>query len=87
MKAAKKVIILDNIDSPHIAQAIFILNDSVQDEFSAVIEAERIIDEYLGGTPLSKFSGKRFFAKPLFWLLLASGVFLVALIFIFSLFV
>ena len=83
MKAAKKVIILDNIDSPQIAQAIFILNDAIGDEFSAVIEAERIIDDYLGGMPLSKFSGNRFFKKPLFWFLL-SGALISALCCVFS---
>ena len=84
MKAAKKVIILDDIDSPHIAQAIFILNDTDPDEFSAVIEAERIIDDYLNGMPLSKFSGRRFFTAPLFWILSSLTVFAAALFCVFS---
>ena len=83
MKAAKKVIILDNIDSPHIAQAIFILNDSDPDEFSAVIEAEKIIDDYLNGIPLSRFSGKGF-PRPLFWLLSSFGIFAAVALCIFS---
>lgn len=56
MKAEKKVIILDNIKSEIIAQAIFILNDGAADEFSAVSEAERIVWEYLGGVPLSRLA-------------------------------
>lgn len=52
MEASKKVIILDNIKSKRISQAIFILNDGETDEFSAVREAERLVREYLDGEPL-----------------------------------
>lgn len=52
METSKKVIILDNIKSKRIAQAIFILNDGETDEFSAVCEAEKIVREYLDGKPL-----------------------------------
>ena len=47
MTRSKRVIILNKVDSKHIAQAIFILRDENCDEFSAVCEAERIVDEYL----------------------------------------
>lgn len=53
MNKAKKVIILDKINSPSIVQAIFILRDGVEEsDFSAVQEAERIINEYLKHKPL-----------------------------------
>lgn len=52
METSKKVIILNNIKSKRIAQAIFILNDGETDEFSAVREAERLVMEYLDGEPL-----------------------------------
>ena len=55
MKTGKKVIILDDIKSESIAQAIFILNDGA-DEFAAVSEVESIVGEYLGGVPLSSFA-------------------------------
>ncbi len=47
MSFSKRVIILNNVKSPDIAQAIFILRDKSVDDFSAVNEAERIVDEYL----------------------------------------
>ena len=66
MKAEKKVIILDNIKSEHIKQAIFILNDDA-DDFSAVSEAERIVWEYLGGVPLSRLARRGSVKRVLFW--------------------
>ena len=54
MNTAKKVIILDKIQSPIIAQAIFILKDGAGDEFSAVEEAERIVAEYMAENPVFK---------------------------------
>ncbi len=47
MNFSKRVIILNNVKSPEIAQAIFILRDRCSDDFSAVTEAERIVDEFL----------------------------------------
>ena len=47
MNFSKRVIILNNVKSPDIAQAIFILRDTSCDDFSAVNEAERIVDEFL----------------------------------------
>ncbi|MBR5535290.1 MAG: hypothetical protein IKU60_01445 [Clostridia bacterium] len=54
MNTAKKVIILDKIKSPVIAQAIFILKDGAEDGFSAVEEAERIVAEYMAEHPVFK---------------------------------
>ena len=47
MDSTKRVIILNKLNSPAIAQAIFILKDSCTDEFSAVCEAERIVAEFM----------------------------------------
>lgn len=47
MNAEKRVIILERVDSPIIAQAIFILRDDAPEGFSAVQEAERIVGEFL----------------------------------------
>lgn len=76
LDASKKVIILDNLKSKRISQAIFILNDGETDEFSAVREAERLVTDYLAGKPLcvSKKS------KPLKFLLLFLGCTLFSLI-------
>lgn len=46
MSLEKRVIILNRVNSPDIAQAIFILKDNAENSFSALEEAERIIDEY-----------------------------------------
>lgn len=45
----RKIVVLGNIDSPKIEQAIFILRDSTHpyDESDAVAEAQRIVDTYL----------------------------------------
>lgn len=50
MESTKRVVILDRLNSPVIAQAIFILKNESVDEFSAVYEAERIVEEYLTRT-------------------------------------
>lgn len=54
MSLSKRVIILNNIDSPDIAQAIFILRDNSSGGFSAVDEAERIVQEYMAKAPMEK---------------------------------
>ena len=54
MSGSKRVIILDKVNSPAIAQAIFILKDDTSAEFSAVEEAERIVNEYLSGFCFTK---------------------------------
>lgn len=56
MNLSKRVIILDKLNSPHIAQAIFILKDSSTCEFSAVMEAEKIVSDYMAN---KEFSPKR----------------------------
>ncbi len=52
MQGSKRVIIFDNIKSARISQAIFILADGAADDFSAVKEAERLVEDFLGGEPL-----------------------------------
>lgn len=47
MDSTKRVIILTDLKSPMISQAIFILKDGVEDEFHAVAEAERIVEKYM----------------------------------------
>ena len=54
MDITKRVIILNKLNSPLIAQAIFILKDDSIDEFSAVAEAERIVEEFMVSAPSSK---------------------------------
>lgn len=49
MKGTKKVIILDNLNSKTISHAIFILKNTDKSEFSALEEAERIVEEYTAG--------------------------------------
>ncbi len=60
MQGSKRVIIFDNIQSARISQAIFILADGAADDFSAVKEAERLVEDFLGGEPLLvKKKGRR----------------------------
>lgn len=47
MNLTKRVIILDKVNSPMIAQAIFILKEGVDCEFSAVAEAEKIVEKFM----------------------------------------
>ena len=70
MGTTKRVIILSNVKSPLIAQAIFILKDDAGDEFYAVEEAERIVDRYMAKT---SFSGRRKRFLPLIF----AGLFVV----------
>ncbi|MBQ2941394.1 MAG: hypothetical protein IJD97_04085 [Clostridia bacterium] len=46
MRSDKKVIILDNIKSDCIEQAMFILKDSRPENIDAVREAEKIVENY-----------------------------------------
>ena len=46
MRSDRKVIILDNIKSDCIEQAMFILKDTKPDNIDAVREAERIVENY-----------------------------------------
>lgn len=46
--STRKVVILDNVSSPYIHQAIIVLNDlSAGNESKAVSDAEKIVNEYL----------------------------------------
>ena len=43
----RKIVVLNNLDSPKIEQAIFILREEIQiSEHDAVYEAQRIVDLY-----------------------------------------
>lgn len=79
MNFSKRVIILNNVKSPEIAQAIFILRDKSVDDFSAVTEAERIVDEYLYCSPKPPFHGKKGLFIALGLVLSACGVLFFAL--------
>lgn len=61
MKGTKKVVILDKVNSPLISHAIFILRDTDKSEFSALLEAERIVNEYMAGKKCSKNKKSRLF--------------------------
>lgn len=43
----RKVIILKNLNSPHIEQAFFVLKDGCEGGRNAVFEAEKIVEEYI----------------------------------------
>lgn len=46
--SARKVVILDNITSPYIQQAIIVLNEyTTVNESKVICDAERIVNEYL----------------------------------------
>ncbi len=80
MNLSKRVIILDKLDSPDIAQAIFILKDDADCRFSAVVEAEKIVQDYMN----NKYSISR--RKGLLPVILSAlGVLGVVLAIIFSL--
>lgn len=78
MEASKKVIILNKLNSPLIAQAIFILKDEDVSEFSAVAEAERIVEEFMYSGASSKGRGS---LLPLLVTLLAALGIILALLF------
>lgn len=73
MDMTRKVIILNKLNSPLIAQAIFILKDDTVNEFSAVAEAERIVEEYMSA-PSSK--AKKHFLPIALTALTALGIIL-----------
>lgn len=80
MQASKKVIIFDKLNSTRITQAIFILSDDADADFSAVDEAERLVEKFLGGAPLLK---KRRRAPKFLMALLAVGIAAIAAILLF----
>lgn len=71
MDTTKRVIILNKLNSPVIAQAIFILKDSCTNEFSAVSEAERIVAEFMEQDTTVR---KRSFLPLIITALLALGI-------------
>ena len=67
MRSDKKVIILDNIKSDCIEQAMFILKDSRPDNIDEVREAEKIVENYTKKyhhTLYSKMSKKHKVSPP-----------------------
>ncbi len=78
MDTAKRIIILNRLNSPLIAQAIFILKDDTVNEFSAVAEAERIVEDFMANPPSA---GRRKYLLPaLFTALTVLGVVLALII-------
>ena len=69
----RKIVVLNNIDSPRIEQAIFILRDEVTvSENDAVSEAQKIVDNYLKSLsappspPPKKFKSKFLFGMTVY---------------------
>ena len=77
MNLSKRVIILDKINSPAIAQAIFILKDGAECEFSAVAEAERIVAEFMEDKIVLR-------KKRNFWPILIAGACVIGLLVAFA---
>lgn len=78
MDTTKRVIILNRLNSPLIAQAIFILKDDAVNEFSAVAEAERIVEDFMANTTSAK--RKKYLLPAIFTALTALGVILALII-------
>ncbi len=56
----KKVVILENLASPYVHQAIIVMRDyNPKLEAKAVIEAERIVNAYLSDMKLKSGEGKK----------------------------
>ncbi len=49
----RRIIILKNLNSPNFDQAFFLLKDGIEENSSAVYEAERIIEEYMFPSSIS----------------------------------
>ena len=77
----KKVVILDNLSSPYVHQAIIVMRDyNPKLESKAVIEAERIVNAYLDNMKLKSGQPSKKTARhnrPLIWI--ASFVFLAGI--------
>ena len=79
MRSDRKVIILDNIKSDCIEQAMFILKDTRPENIDAVKEAERIVENYTKKyhyTMYPKMMKKRKLSWTLFTALIGSVVFI-----------
>lgn len=80
----RKIVVLNNLKSQRIEQAIFILRDEKNyNEADAVIEAEKIVDSYLENMrrPLLEKSTKKDNKNKLIWLLGSTVVMVSALLF------
>lgn len=80
MNLSKRVIILDRLNSPSIAQAIFILKDNDESEFYALDEAERIVSDYISGNV--RFEKKKHSLVMLASALLAAAIILAVVFFL-----
>ncbi len=79
MRSDRKVIILDNIKSDCIEQAMFILKDTKPENIDAVKEAERIVENYTKRyhyTIYPKMMKKHKFSWALFTAMLGSVIFI-----------
>ncbi len=76
----RKIVVLNNIDSPRIEQAIFILKDeaSCPDESAAVAEAQRIVDTYVKNlySPILKKQKK----KPQLRLIFTAALYICSMV-------
>ncbi len=80
----RKIIVLNNLKSQRIEQAIFILRDENSfSEADAVIEAEKIVDSYLENMrrPLLEKSHKKDSKNKLLFFLGSAAVLVTALLF------
>lgn len=56
----RKIVVLNNLNSPRIEQAIFILRDEVvTNESDAVIEAQKIVDMYVKSLEAPSIQGQK----------------------------
>ena len=76
----RKIVVLNNIDSPRIEQAIFILKEeaSCPDESAAVKEAQRIVDTYVKNlySPILKKQKK----KPQLRLIFTAALYICSMV-------
>lgn len=85
----KKVVILDNLSSPYVHQAIIVMRDyNPKLESHAVIEAERIVNAYLDNMKLNigssrKHKSRKNIKKYIFFSACALAVILSAVAFIY----
>lgn len=80
MRSDRKVIILDNIKSDCIEQAMFILKDTKPDNIDAVREAERIVENYTKKYHYTLHQGK--FSKKKIPVAVAMGIVLGCAVFL-----
>lgn len=78
--STKKVVILENLSSPYVSQAIIVMRDyDPRLESRAIIEAERIVTAYLDNTKLNSGRPKKIIRKKVpFILYLAAAIAIAA---------